>query len=200
LAVFKTAALNRSATTPEAECSSHALRYTSPQPHTQTEAGQVGGYWIAGHVRYAAAVRHVHLGKPHILSWARKVDKTRGPSYSLRMRHPLLRRFNALLLAVAFVTGGFGLADADALLFHSGRQSQPADAPHFDPPGGCGGHAEHCALAVATSLRQLGSVAGIVDRFAAVLCRDQVLAPAPALRSPAPTNLQPARAPPAAAS
>jgi hypothetical protein len=43
-------------------------------------------------------------------------------------------------------------------------------------------------------------VAGIVDRFAAVLCRDQVLAPALALRSTERTNLQPARAPPIVAS
>jgi len=116
------------------------------------------------------------------------------------MSRGLLRRFNALLLAVAFVTGGFGLADVDALVFHSGRQSQPAEAPHFDPPGGCGAHAEHCALVLAASLRQLAGTSGVVDRCSSAVHHDQVRAPVLTPRSADRTNLQPARAPPIAAS
>ena len=67
----------------------------------------------------------------------------------------LSRRFAAFLLLAAFVGGGFGLADLDALLYHSGRTAP--EVPHFDLPGGCGAHAEHCVLAVAASLRQLGA-------------------------------------------
>lgn len=117
------------------------------------------------------------------------------------MPRSLLKRLMALLLAISFVGGGFGLATADALVFHShGQQSDATGAPHFDQPGGCGAHAEHCALSLLASLRQLASTSGIAQRFAAELRTDTVVAPTLAPRPVDSTNLQPARAPPATAS
>jgi hypothetical protein len=116
------------------------------------------------------------------------------------MRRSLAARVNALLLTIAFVSGGFGLATVDALVFHAGHRSEAADGPHFDPPGGCGAHSEHCALVLSASLRQLPGAAGTADRFTAAEHEDRVLAPVLAPRSADSTNLHPARAPPTATS
>jgi hypothetical protein len=116
------------------------------------------------------------------------------------MRRALFGRLGALLLVTAFIGGEFGLSDLDALLFHSGRHPAPAEVPHFDLPGGCGAHAEHCVLAVAASLRQLGTTATtrfVVTRAAAT---DHIATPVATPRSADRTNLQPSRAPPIAAS
>src|SRR5947199_1535708 len=89
-----------------------------------------------------------------------------------------LNRLVALLLTISFVGGGFGLATADALVFHShGQQSNAGGAPHFDQPGGCGAHAEHCALSLLASLRQLASTAGVAQRLTADVRDGQVVAP-----------------------
>jgi hypothetical protein len=116
------------------------------------------------------------------------------------MRRPLFGRMCALLLVTAFIGGEFGLSDLDALLFHSGRHPAPAEVPHFDLPGGCGAHAEHCVLAVAASLRQLGTTATtrfVVTRAAPT---DRSATPVATPRSADRSNLQPSRAPPLAAS
>jgi hypothetical protein len=112
-----------------------------------------------------------------------------------------LNRLMALLLAISFVGGGFGLASADALVFHSsGHRADAADAPHFDQPGGCGAHAEHCALYLLASLRHLAGASGVTHRFTADVRHVWVAAPVLAPRDADSTNLQPARAPPPASS
>jgi hypothetical protein len=115
------------------------------------------------------------------------------------MRRALFRRVGALLLATVFIGGGFGLSDLDALLFHSGR-AVPAEASHFDLPGGCGSHAEHCVLAVAASLRQLGSAARASIPVTRALPAYRIATPVASLHSAHRTNLHPSRAPPLAAS
>jgi hypothetical protein len=116
------------------------------------------------------------------------------------MTRTLVGRLQALLLLTAFVGGGFGLSDLDALLYHTGQRAASADVAHIELPGGCGAHAEHCVLAVAASLRQLGS------RVAARVCVirtttiTRVAAPIPTPRSANRTRLQRSRAPPTAAS
>lgn len=116
------------------------------------------------------------------------------------MRRALVRRISALLLATAFIGGEFGLSDLDALLFHSGRHAVPSDAAHFDLPGGCGAHAEHCVLAVAASLRQLGATVTASIPVTRVATVDRIAVPVASPRSADRTNLQPSRAPPLAAS
>ena len=111
----------------------------------------------------------------------------------------LSRRFAAFLLLAAFVGGGFGLADLDALLYHSGR-SAPAEVPHFDLPGGCGAHAEHCVLAVAASFRQLGARLVTAVQLTQAASVRPLVAPVAAPRSTDRSFLQPSRAPPFAAS
>ncbi len=111
----------------------------------------------------------------------------------------LSRRFAAFLLLAAFVGGGFGLADLDALLYHSGR-SAPAEVPHFDLPGGCGAHAEHCVLAVAASLRQLGARLVTAVRLTQAASIRPLVVPVAAPRSTNRSFLHPSRAPPFAAS
>jgi hypothetical protein len=116
------------------------------------------------------------------------------------MRRDLVRRLGGLFLATAFIAGGFGLPDLDALLFHSGRDASPVEVPHYDLPGGCGAHAEHCVLAVAASLRQLGAMG--TSRVAATraVTTTRVAVPAVAPRSSERRHLHPSRAPPRLAS
>ncbi|MFL5495621.1 MAG: hypothetical protein ACJ8DC_14650 [Gemmatimonadales bacterium] len=116
------------------------------------------------------------------------------------MRRALVGRVGAFLLATAFIGGEFGLSDLDALLFHSFRHPVPAEVPHFDQPGGCGSHAEHCVLAVAASLRQLGATVTAGIPQTRVSTADHVLIPVATPRSTDRTNLHPSRAPPIAAS
>jgi hypothetical protein len=116
------------------------------------------------------------------------------------MRRALVGRIGALLLATAFIGGEFGLSDLDALLFHSGRHPVPAEVPHFDQPGGCGSHAEHCVLAVAASLRQLGATVTAGIPLTKIAAADHVPVPVVAPRSTDRSNLHLSRAPPLAAS
>jgi hypothetical protein len=106
-----------------------------------------------------------------------------------------LRRFATALLTLAFVAGGGGLADLDALLYHGG--STAPEQPHYDQLGGCGAHAEHCVLAVTGSLRQLAGGVGPVARISRALERPLPPAPTPTPRQHDRSNLQPTRAPPA---
>jgi hypothetical protein len=116
------------------------------------------------------------------------------------MRRALIGRMGALLLVTAFIGGEFGLSDLDALLFHSGRHPVPAEVPHFDLPGGCGAHAEHCVLAVAASLRQLGTTATTGIAVTRAATADRTTTPVATPWSADRTNLQQSRAPPLAAS
>jgi hypothetical protein len=116
------------------------------------------------------------------------------------MRRALIGRMGALLLVTAFIGGEFGLSDLDALLFHSGRHPAPAEVPHFDLPGGCGAHAEHCVLAVAASLRQLGTTATTGIAVTRAATPDRTTTPVATPWSADRTNLQQSRAPPLAAS
>ncbi len=109
----------------------------------------------------------------------------------------LPRRLAALLFA--FVGGGFGLPDLDALLYHSAGRGAPAEVPHFDLPGGCGAHAEHCVLAVAASLRQLGSRLVTPVRVTQTAAIRPLLIPVVAPRSADRSFPHPSRAPPFAA-
>jgi hypothetical protein len=110
----------------------------------------------------------------------------------------LSRRLTAFLLLAAFVGGGFGLPDLDALLYHSGRTAP--EVPHFDLPGGCGAHAEHCVLAVAASLRQLGARLVTAVQLTQAASVRPLVGPVVAPRSTDRSFLHPSRAPPFAAS
>lgn len=116
------------------------------------------------------------------------------------MGRTLLGRLSRLFLVVAFVGSGFGLPEVDALLYHSSGHAPPADVAHVDLPGGCGAHAEHCVLALTTSLRQLGVTTTAGLRVLRVETVYPVPALMPALLSADRTNLQPSRAPPVAVS
>ena len=109
------------------------------------------------------------------------------------------RRFGPRLLLAIFVLGGLGLPVLDGVVFHTGRQA-PTTIAHFDPLGGCGGHAEHCQLATSASeersviLRPAPApVGGIIRAFSG---------PAPVTVIPSAIRdfLQPTRAPPVSAS
>lgn len=106
------------------------------------------------------------------------------------------RRLAALFLTLAFVGGGFGPADLDALLYHTGRADAPL-GPHYDQPGGCGGHAERCVLAAPASIRHavasLGSLSITIRSAEPAAQHQPASTPRPADR----VNLQPTRAPPA---
>lgn len=107
-----------------------------------------------------------------------------------------LRRLAALLLTVAFVGGGFGLADLDALLYHASGSSAP-QGPHYDQPGGCGAHAEHCVLGAPVSLRHAAGGLGSPQITTRTAQPAPVSEPASTPRPADRVNLQPTRAPPA---
>jgi hypothetical protein len=108
-------------------------------------------------------------------------------------------RLCSLFLLLIFVGGGFGVPDADALLFHTIAPASRPDAAHFDVPGGCGAHSERCALTTAASAPQLGEVGLGAVRVAPDAFPRPVFTPVPSLRS-ANRGLFPlSRAPPAPA-
>jgi hypothetical protein len=105
------------------------------------------------------------------------------------------RRLGALFLLTAFVAGGFGLSDLDALLFHSSTHGARADVAHLDQPGGCGAHAERCVLALSTARPQQVGLAPVKIRLSPVVSRALVTI-APVDRSVATHTLKLPRAPP----
>lgn len=116
------------------------------------------------------------------------------------MRRTALGRWIAFLLAATFVGGGLGLPDFDAVLYHSGPRASHADAPHFDLPGGCGAHAEHCVLTLAASVRPLAATAQNGFAITRVGTVERAALPLSVPPSAKPANLHLSRAPPAHAS
>jgi hypothetical protein len=112
-----------------------------------------------------------------------------------RCRHS---RLIALLLAALFVGSGFALPDLDAVLYHSHR-AVPVDVAHVDLPGGCGAHAERCALTLMAPLPQLAPATSAVRSIGLPAERNPIV-PVPAPVSTYSQLLPPSRAPPATAS
>jgi hypothetical protein len=104
-------------------------------------------------------------------------------------------RLGALFLLIAFVAGGYGIADLDALFFHSGVQGARADVPHLDQPGGCGSHSERCALVQSSARPQQVGAASVKIRLNPIVARPLV-ALAPIDRSEVSGTLPLPRAPP----
>jgi hypothetical protein len=100
-----------------------------------------------------------------------------------------------------FAGSGIGLPALDELLYHMGRDTAPpAGVAHFDAPGGCGAHSEHCVLVASASVRQHAAIAQQLLRIEAVTTDYVVFHPVSALRTIDRSLLQPSRAPPAIAS
>jgi len=115
------------------------------------------------------------------------------------MNRTLPQRLHAVLLLGLFAGGGIGLPVVDGFLYHSGVHSAP-DPVHIDPPGGCGSHAEHCALTAFASARDHSLATHQSSRFE-VTSQDYIVRRAvPLLRSFNRNLLQPSRAPPSFAS
>ena len=114
------------------------------------------------------------------------------------MSRSVRQRLHAVLLLSLFAGSGVGLPALDELLYHIGRDSAPpAGVAHFDAPGGCGAHSEHCALVASASVRQHATVAQPNLRIQAVSTQDVVFHPVYSPRSVDRSLLQPSRAPPA---
>jgi hypothetical protein len=109
-----------------------------------------------------------------------------------------VRLWSLFLLAV-FVGGGFGLADADAVLFHSLNRGDRPEAPHFELPGGCGAHSESCVLATATAPPKLVAGSAPTAPIVSEGGLSKAFASVPSLRSAHPRLLYSSRAPPAPA-
>lgn len=107
------------------------------------------------------------------------------------------RRLGALFLLTAFLGGGYGLSDVDAVLFHSSHHGARADVAHLDQPGGCGAHSEHCVLALATARPQHAG-SGLVKLRVNPVASKPHAATKPVPRSPATGSLHYSRAPPRA--
>lgn len=106
----------------------------------------------------------------------------------------MTRRLRAWLLLVLFLGAGTSLPGADALLNHRHPESFRV---HFDPPGGCAAHADHCTLGRTPP----GSRAAVPVAFAARLTFDGG-APHVSVPTARPLDarlslLPPSRAPPA---
>lgn len=111
------------------------------------------------------------------------------------------RRLQAIFLLSLFLGAGVGAPALDTLLYHTGHYDLAAGATHFDPPGGCGAHAEHCVLTTccASGAKFAAVVSGPV-RIEAVTQAYPVPRPVARPNSANRTFLQPSRAPPASAS
>ena len=117
------------------------------------------------------------------------------------MSRSVRQRLHAVLLLTLFVGSGIGLPALDELLYHMGRDtSPPAGVAHFDAPGGCGAHSEHCVLAASASVRQHASVSQQLLRIEVVSTDYVVFQPVLSRRTVDRSLLQPSRAPPAIAS
>jgi hypothetical protein len=55
-------------------------------------------------------------------------------------------RPRALLLLALFLGAGTSLPSLDAVVYHRHGPDRLAGETHWDPAGGCGGHADHCTL------------------------------------------------------
>ena len=117
------------------------------------------------------------------------------------MSRSLRQRVHAILLLSVFAGSGIGLPALDELLYHIGRDSAPpVGAAHFDAPGGCGAHSEHCALVASASVRQHAPITQPNLRIEFVSPEPVVFHPVFSLRSVDRSLLQPTRAPPVIAS
>src|ERR1700732_4363588 len=109
----------------------------------------------------------------------------------------VVRRLHAVLLLSLFAGSGIGLPALDELLYHIGRDSAPAaGVAHFDAPGGCGAHSEHCALVASASVRQHAAITQQLLRIEVVSTDPVIPQPVFSLRSFDRSLLQPSRAPP----
>jgi hypothetical protein len=106
------------------------------------------------------------------------------------------RRLGALFLLTAFLVGGFGLSDLDAVLFHS-KPHVRTDVAHLEQPGGCGAHAERCVLAVAAARAATYAAAPVKVRLTPHVTQVPPAA-TPILWSAGPTSFNYSRAPPRA--
>src|SRR3954465_12947727 len=106
-------------------------------------------------------------------------------------------RLTALLLSALFIGSGFALPDLDALLYHSHQANTPVDVGHVDLPGGCGAHAERCALTLMAPLPQIAPAISTV-RALGLTPESRPLRPVLAPPSTYQAFLHPSRAPPAA--
>ncbi|HEV2083823.1 MAG TPA: hypothetical protein VGR09_01960 [Gemmatimonadales bacterium] len=117
------------------------------------------------------------------------------------MTRPVRQRLHAVALLTLFVGSGTALPALDELLYHMGRDSSPpAGVAHFDAPGGCGAHSEHCVLVASASVRQHAANAQHLLRTEVVTTDYVVFHPVVSLRTIDRSLLQPSRAPPVIAS
>ena len=117
------------------------------------------------------------------------------------MSRSVRQRLYAVLLLSLFAGSGIGLPAVDELLYHMGRDSAPpAGVAHFDAPGGCGAHSEHCVLVASASIRQHAAIAQQLLRIEVVTTDYVVFHPVLSLRTVDRSLLQPSRAPPVIAS
>lgn len=73
----------------------------------------------------------------------------------------LLLRLQALLLATIFVSGSFGLPEADVLLDHGIDRGAARTQIHIEDAGGCADHSDHCVLGrLLADLRDLAPAEG----------------------------------------
>jgi hypothetical protein len=117
------------------------------------------------------------------------------------MSRSVRQRLYAVLLLTLFVGSGTGLPALDELLYHMGRDTAPpAGVAHFDAPGGCGAHSEHCVLVASASVRQHAATAQHLLRIEADTTDYVVFHPVLSRRTVDRSLLQPSRAPPVIAS
>ena len=117
------------------------------------------------------------------------------------MTRSVRQRLYAVALLTLFVGSGTGLPALDELLYHMGRDtSPPAGVAHFDAPGGCGAHSEHCVLVASASVRQHAAINQQLLRIEVVSTDYVVFRPLFSLRTVDRSLLQPSRAPPVIAS
>jgi hypothetical protein len=112
------------------------------------------------------------------------------------MSRSVRQRLSAMLLLSLFAGSGIGLPALDELLYHTGRDTAQPTGAHFDTPGGCGAHSEHCALVASASVRQHATITQQLLRIEVVSTESVVFQLVSSVRSFDRSLFQPSRAPP----
>jgi hypothetical protein len=106
----------------------------------------------------------------------------------------MTHRIRAWLLLALFLSAGTSLPGPDALLHHGHMELFRV---HFDPAGGCAGHADHCTLGRTPPGSRAAAPVAFAARPHLDGCARYFRVPATRPLDARPSLLPPSRAPPA---
>jgi hypothetical protein len=109
---------------------------------------------------------------------------------------PVIARSRAVVLAIVFLLGSYGLPAFDALAFHRGGADPGIGQPHFEAAGTSCGHSDRCVLGITLPGPRIVNHVDIGQHFCGLL--ESLTSPTPPStpRAESPSTLAQPRAPP----